>query len=73
MVWLFPIFCSGIQLYVLLSPYHGFVSFLCLDLYVLGVDALISWGSFVRARRLCVLVHIGIRGDVSTVIILEAI
>ena len=33
-------FCSGIQLYVLLSPY--FISFLYLDLYVLGDDASIS-------------------------------
>ena len=35
-------FCSGIQLYVLLSPYLCFISFLYLDLYVLGDDAWIS-------------------------------
>ena len=34
-------FSSGIQLYLLLSPYLCFISFLYLDLYVLGVDALI--------------------------------
>ena len=35
-------FCSGIQFYLLLSPYLCFISFLYLDLYVLGDDALIS-------------------------------
>ena len=32
----------GIQFYLLLSPYLCFSSFLYLDLYVLGDDALIS-------------------------------
>ena len=32
-------FCSGIQLYVLLSSYLCFMSFLYLDLYVFGDDA----------------------------------
>ena len=57
-VWLFDYFCSGIQLYVQFSPYLCFVSFLCLDLYVLGYDSLTIWGSFVRVRRLCVFVHV---------------
>ena len=35
-------FCSSIQLFVLLSPYHCFITFLYLDLYVLGVDASLS-------------------------------
>ena len=35
-------FYSGINLYLLLSPYFCFVSFLYLDLYVLGDDASIS-------------------------------
>ena len=36
-------FCgSGIQFYLLLSPYLCFISFLYLDLYVIGDDALIS-------------------------------
>ena len=48
MLWLFvgstgayllDFFCSGIQFYLLLSPYLCFISF---DLYVLGDDALIS-------------------------------
>ena len=33
---------SGIQFYLLLSPYLCFISQLYLDLYVLGDDALIS-------------------------------
>ena len=41
-VYLFDFFCYGIQLYLLLSPFLCFISFLYLDLYVLGDDALIS-------------------------------
>ena len=41
-VYLMDFFCSGIQFYLLLSPYLCFISLLCLDLYVLGDDALIS-------------------------------
>ena len=41
-VYLLDFFCSGIQFYLLLSHYLCFISFLYLDLYVLGVDALIS-------------------------------
>ena len=42
LVYMFDLFCSGIQFYVLLSPYLWFISLLYLDLYVLGNDALIS-------------------------------
>ena len=35
-------FCSGLQFYLLSSPYLCFISLLYLDLYVLGDDALIS-------------------------------
>ena len=35
-------YCSGIQFYLLVSPYHCFISFLYLDLDNLGDDALIS-------------------------------
>ena len=51
MLWLFvrptgvcllDLFCSGIQFYLLLSPYLCFISFLYLDLYVLWDDAMIS-------------------------------
>ena len=42
-VYLLDFFCSGIQFYLLLlSPYLCYISFLYLDLYVLGDDALIS-------------------------------
>ena len=34
-------FCSGIQFYLLLSPYLCFISLLNLDKYVLGDDVLI--------------------------------
>ena len=40
--YLLDFFCSRIQFYLLLSPYLCFISFLYLDLYVLGDDALIS-------------------------------
>ena len=54
-VYLLDFFCSGIQFYLLLSPYLCFISFLYLDLYVLGDDALISEGSFMQTKHLCVL------------------
>ena len=41
-IYLLDFFCSGIQFYLLLSPYLGFISLLYLDLYVLGDDALRS-------------------------------
>ena len=39
-VYLLDFFCTGIQFYLLLSPYLCFISFLYLNLYVLGDDAL---------------------------------
>ena len=41
-VWEFIAGVNNIQFYLLLSPYLCFISFLHLDLYVLGDDALIS-------------------------------
>ena len=41
-VYLLDFCCSGIQFYVLLRPCLCFISFLYLDLYVLGDDAWIS-------------------------------
>ena len=41
-VYLLDFFCSGIQFYLLSSPYIYFISLLYLDLYVLGDDVLIS-------------------------------
>ena len=42
LVYLLDFFFSGIQFYLLLSPYLCFISLLYLDLYVLGDGALIS-------------------------------
>ena len=41
-MYLLDFFCSGIQFYLLLSPYLCFISLLYIDVYVLGDDALIS-------------------------------
>ena len=41
-VYLLDFFCLGIQFSLWLSPYLCFISFLYLDLYVLGDDAMIS-------------------------------
>ena len=41
-VYLLGFFCSPSQFYLLLSPYLCFISFLFLNLFVLGDDALIS-------------------------------
>ena len=57
-VLLLDFFCSGIQFYLLLSPYLCFISIFYLDLYVLGDDALISYGFFMQTKHLCVLIHI---------------
>ena len=57
-VHLLDFFCSGIQFCLLLSPYLCFISFLYLDLYVLGDDALICKGSYMQTKYLCVLIHI---------------
>ena len=57
-VYLLDFFCSGIQFNLLLSTYPCFISLLNLDLYVLGDDALISLGSFMQTKYLCVLIHI---------------
>ena len=43
-------FLLGVQLYALLSPCFCFISFLCLDLYVLGDDSWMGWGSFVTGQ-----------------------
>ena len=42
-IYLLDFFCSCIQFYLLLDPYLCFISFLYLDLYVLGDDVLISF------------------------------
>ena len=42
LVYLLDLSCSGIQFYLLLSPYLCFIPFLYLDLYVLEDDVLIN-------------------------------
>ena len=64
MLWLLDFFCSGIQFLLLLSPYLCFIFFIYLYLYVLEYDALISYGSFMQTKHLCVLIHIGSKGEV---------
>ena len=49
---LFFFFCSGIQFYILFSPYLCVISFLYLDLYALADDAWISYGSFMQTKHL---------------------
>ena len=66
-VYLLDYFCSGIQFYLLLSPNLFFISFLYFDLYVLGDEALIRWGSFMQTKYLCVFIHIRIKGEVGAV------
>ena len=61
-------FCSGIQFYLLLSPYLCFISILYLCLYVLGDNVLISKGSFMQTKHLCVLIHILTKGEVGALL-----
>ena len=63
-VYSLDFFCSGIQLYVLLSPYLCLSPFY-LNMNVLGEDTLISY--FMRTKHLCVLIHIRNKGEVGTV------
>ena len=63
--YLLDFFCSGIRFYLLLSLYLCFISFLHLDLYILGDEALISEGSFMQTKHLCVLIHIRTKGEVG--------
>ena len=51
-------FFSSIQFYLLWSPFLCFVSLFYLDLYVLGDDALVGWGSLMQSKYLYVLIHI---------------
>ena len=51
-VWLLDVFCSvfNCMYSVLLSPCFCFISFLCIDLYVLGDDSWMGWGSFMTGQ-----------------------
>ena len=63
---LLDFFCSGFQLFVHLSPYICLISFLYLDLYVLGDDAWISKGPLMQSKHLCVLIASELRVDFAT-------
>ena len=67
-VYLLDFFCSGNQCYLLLSPYLCFISFYLLlsPFYLLIYDALISYGSFMQTKLLCVLIHIWTKGEVGS-------
>ena len=56
-VYLLDFFCSGIQFYLLLSPYISFISLLYLDLYVLGDDASIR-GHHANQTSMCLDPHL---------------
>ena len=65
-VYLLDFFCSGIQFYLLLSPY---LCLLYLDLYVLGDEHNIDKLGVVHATRyLFVLIHIWIKGEVGALL-----
>ena len=66
-IYLLHLFCFRIQFYVLLCPYLCFISFVYLDLYVLGDETLISLGSFMKTEHLCVLIHILTKGKVGAI------
>ena len=57
-VYLLDFLCSSVPFYLRLSPYLCFISLLYLDLCVLGDDALLSQGSFMQTKYICVLIHI---------------
>ena len=67
MHWLFvgPTRVLVVQFYLLLSPYLCFISFLYLELYVLGDDILISYGYFMQSTYLWVFIHIWTKGEVG--------
>ena len=74
MLWLF-VRPAGFACWISYAPVFGFVCcrvlvfalspLLCLGLCVLGDGALVVWGSFMRARHLCVLVRIWAGGEVG--------
>ena len=51
----------------MLSPYLCFISFIYLDLYILGDDTTTGLGSFMQNKHLCVLIHISNNGKVGIV------
>ena len=59
-------FCSSIQLYMLLSPYFGFISLLYLHLYFPVDDASMVLGSLMQTKHIFVLIHFRNKGKVGT-------
>ena len=57
-IYLLDFFFSGCSVLFTVESLSLLISFLYLDLYVLGDDALISKGSFMQTKHLCVLIHI---------------
>ena len=59
MVYLLDFFCLCIQFYLLSSPYLCFITFLYLELYVLGDDALKKLGVFhANQTSMCIDQHL---------------
>ena len=56
----------GILLYVLMRLYLCLSPFLYLDLFILGDDSWISYGSSMQTKHLCLLIHIRLKGEVGT-------
>ena len=56
-------FCLVFSFIYFLSPYFWVISFLYLHLYVIGDDALISYGFFMPTKHLCVVIHIWTKGE----------
>ena len=65
-VWLLDFFCSSTQLYMLFSPYLGFIYFLYLNLYYLVDDASMGWGSLKQTKHIFVLIHYRNNGEIGT-------
>ena len=57
-VFLLDFFCFGSSILFTVESLFLFYLHLYLDLYVLGDDALISLGSFMQTKHLCILIHI---------------
>ena len=55
------------EVYTVESLSLCYLPFVFIDLYVQGDDATMSYGSFMRTKYLCVLIHIRKEGDVCTV------
>ena len=55
------------NLYVLLSPYLCFISFLYLNLYVIGDNTSMGKGSYIRTKHIFAFIHIRNNGGVGAI------